>query len=280
MASTRLLLHFTPAPFTTLLCHKKGKVADHESTSNSYTISSIVRHTLFANYVCVLLRCSQASLIHLLTRTLQPFARTAHTLLVSMEQRANVHLPVITDPNNRRPRNLHERPRKIPQRIVRPQRLLRIIRHKPVTSSGNDSMHQHAPQRTVGSRLLVDRTHMFHGNVPLAHDAVSQAVQHFVHQQWYLPAIGEQPQVDDEGKSCGFVVVCYAACVKPGDEMFEDLRILGNERDRVVFCGGPSAAQSSFEIARVECQKALVDVKGTFLVVAPDDYRCLRGAVC
>jgi hypothetical protein len=196
-----------------------------------------------------------------------------------MEQRADIRLAIISNSPSDRARNFQELLHNIPQRILRPQYLPRIIRHQSLASSSRNSMHEHTPQRRSMHRPLVSRPQEIRGNGLLSQDAFFQTVEHLVHQEWDLSAIGEQPQVYDE--SAGrflLVIVCDAARVEPGDKSLESLGVLGVEFDRVVFCCGPSAAESCLNVSGIEGQETVVVVEST-PVIAVSDYDCGLRAV-
>ena len=196
---------------------------------------------------------------------------------MSVKQRTDIHRGIIGNTHWLQPWNPQQLLRRIPQSIMRPQRLLRIIHHQALTRSVSDGMHNHPSQRRARHRALVSRAQERGRYGLLGHDAVFQSVQHFVHEQWDLAAVREQPQVDDE-LAVGFLVVVVgdAARVEPGDEALECPGSLGVQSDGIVFRRCPPAAESGFEVSGVECHESVVDVEDAFVVVASDDDSGLR----
>lgn len=79
-----------------------------------------------------------------------------------------------------------------------------------------------------------------------------ESVDHLVHEQGYIAAIREQPEVDDDGMSFFQRVVGDSVGVKPEKESFENKRIFGFQIDDAAarFC--PWAFERSSEVAGVE----------------------------
>lgn len=104
---------------------------------------------------------------------------------------------------------------------------------------------------------------------PCFDDDFVQRVDHFVHQNWNVATICEDPQLDAGPVVSSIVfrgdlIRARFVCVEPHDELLENSRLLGIEFDDTALGFRKVPIEGSFEVSGVESEQAAVDVEGSF----------------
>ena len=97
-----------------------------------------------------------------------------------------------------------------------------------------------------------------------------QSIDHLVHEQRYIAAIGEKPEINDDPKSRLSRVIGDLVGVEPVNESLEHERMLSFQLDDAAarFC--PCILKRSLKVTGVEGQKSLMDTEDLLIVLAAD----------